>query len=179
MVLTPLVSSYHSVHKDIEESLRGLTTLTHLMFNQKHLLTFPSPLTHAPLYSQKLFMLWNKSVCTFYFIQLRSIQDFVKIDGWSRWKYVMCYIESPLRKVKLSLYEGRTSIQGSSPTRGVRFDDLASRVRTPLVTINLHCAPWVRQAQHSSPHINSDVVQWQTHQRDIWLTNQEFHLQIK
>ena len=30
----------------------------------------------------------------------------------------------------------------------------------------------------ADPHINSDVVEWQAHQRDIWLTDHECHLQI-
>ena len=28
-------------------------------------------------------------------------------------------------------------------------------------------------------HINSDVVEWETHQRGIWLTERECHLQMK
>ena len=45
------------------------------------------------------------------------------------------------------------SYQGSCPIRGVRFDHLASSVRTPLGTINLNCdtCPWVKQSWHSSP----------------------------
>ena len=28
------------------------------------------------------------------------------------------------------------------------------------------------------PHINSSAVEWQRHERDIWLTDHEYHLQI-
>ena len=63
----------------------------------------------------------------------------------------------------------------------VRFGDLTSRLQGSKPNRSHSAVLPVLELGRlgiAHPHINSDVVEWQTHQRDIWITDHECHIQI-
>ena len=64
---------------------------------------------------------------------------------------------------------------------GASINDLTFSACFPLDAINQRrdtCLELDRLSV-AHPHINSDAIEWQTHQRDIWLTDSKCHLYRK